>query len=95
MRLKWEKIAKFPLAAKACFRIRKETYVNEFEAEMEAMKTYDLEVHKWLTETIHVRNWSKAHFDLTTKRNVLLNSQCEVFNSNIFLAKSKSTLGML
>ena len=76
----------------ACAR---SSYMRKFESEMDALKGYDYNAHKWLVDNINPRQWSRSHFRETTKCDILLNNLCESFNAVILEAREKPILGML
>ncbi|KAL3509677.1 hypothetical protein ACH5RR_029078 [Cinchona calisaya] len=76
----------------ACAR---STYRKRFDNEMESLKQYDEEAHKWLTENTSPYHWSRSHFRTIPNCDILLNNLCESFNSVILEAREKPILGML
>lgn len=70
-------------------------YMRRFENEMEALREYDHNAHKWVIDNTNPSHWSRSHFKETTKCDILLNNLCESFNSVILEAREKPILGML
>ncbi|KAL3503125.1 hypothetical protein ACH5RR_037574 [Cinchona calisaya] len=76
----------------ACAR---STYRKRFDSEMESLKQYDEEAHKWLTKNTSPYHWSRSYFRTIPKCDILLNNLCETFNSVILETREKPILGML
>ncbi|CAL9018743.1 unnamed protein product [Prunus brigantina] len=70
------------------------TTVPWWEAEMKKMKNEDEEAWKWLKKRL-AKNWSRSHFELHFKRDLLLNNICESFNAAILDARDKTILSCL
>ncbi|XP_021802226.1 uncharacterized protein LOC110746320 [Prunus avium] len=70
------------------------TTIPWYEAEMEKMKQQDEGAWKWLIKR-PAKNWSRSHFELDSKCDLLLNNLCESFNSCILDSRDKSILTCL
>lgn len=77
------------------WKCAKSSYMNQWEAEMEALKTFDEGAHKWLRENTSAKHWSRAYFRENIKCDMLLNNHSESFNRQILSARTKPILGML
>lgn len=69
--------------------------MRRFENEMEALREYDHNAHKWVIDNTNPSHWSRSHFKETTKCDILLNNLCESFNSVILETREKPIRGML
>ncbi|XP_071937522.1 uncharacterized protein [Coffea arabica] len=76
----------------ACAR---SSYMRRFESEMEILREYDGNAHRWLLDNTNPKHWSRSHFREAAKCDILLNNLCESFNSVILEAREKPILGML
>ncbi|XP_012827986.1 PREDICTED: uncharacterized protein LOC105949246 [Erythranthe guttata] len=70
------------------------THVNQFKAEMDALKKLDEHAYKWLAE-INLTHWTKSYFRTSPKCDLLLNNLSETFNSVILDARIKPLIGMV
>ena len=61
---------------------------------MEKMKALNEDAYKWL-EKMPPNTWVRAYFFEFPKCNILLNNNCEVFNSYILEARELPILSML
>jgi hypothetical protein len=68
--------------------------MRHWENNMQKMKEMDADAHKWLEEMVP-DTWVKAFFSTFPKCDVLLNNNCEVFNSFILEARKLPILSML
>ena len=59
------------------------------------MKEYDEKAWKWLDENTSPYHWSRSHFRMTPKCDILLNNLCESVNSVIMDAREKPIMEML
>ncbi|XP_027150245.1 uncharacterized protein LOC113750477 [Coffea eugenioides] len=71
------------------------SYMRRFESEMEILREYDSNAHRWLLDNTNPKHWSRSHFREAAKCDILLNNLCESFNSVILEAREKPILGML
>ncbi|GMI81513.1 hypothetical protein HRI_001820600 [Hibiscus trionum] len=70
------------------------TYVREFESAMSNLKDLSETVWKWLAPK-DPRMWSKSHFSINCKSDMLLNNNCECFNKLILEARDKPVITLL
>jgi hypothetical protein len=61
---------------------------------MEEMKTLNEDAYKWL-EKMPPNTWVRAYFSEFPKCDILLNNNCEVFNSYILEARELPLISML
>ncbi|KAI8573354.1 hypothetical protein RHMOL_Rhmol01G0270400 [Rhododendron molle] len=72
------------------------SYVGKFNFLMEELKKEDLRAFTWLShQDRNPCHWSRSHFILTPKCDILLNNLCEPFNKAILCARDKPILTML
>ncbi|XP_042396774.1 uncharacterized protein LOC121986915 [Zingiber officinale] len=71
----------------------KATTVADFRQRMDKMKRMDEKAYDWLSKK-PVEHWSKSHFTIAAKCDVLLNNMCECFNSLILDAREKPIIPM-
>ena len=69
--------------------------MNKFEGEMEALRKYDENAHKWLLDNTSPCHWSRSYFRTSSKCDILLNNLSESFNYVILEAREKPIIGML
>ncbi|XP_051149254.1 uncharacterized protein LOC127263974 [Andrographis paniculata] len=67
---------------------------GEFRRRMDELKDLDSEAHKWFGDK-PVAQWSRSHFKVYSKCDILLNNVCERFNSAILDAREQPILSML
>ena len=60
---------------------------------MEKMKALDVDAHDWLAK-MELNTWVRAYFATFPKCDILLNTNCEVFNSYILEARELPILSM-
>ena len=60
---------------------------------MEKMKALDVDAHDWLAK-MELNTWVRAYFATFPKCDILLNNNCEVFNSYILEARELPILSM-
>ncbi|GMI95444.1 hypothetical protein HRI_003213700 [Hibiscus trionum] len=70
------------------------TYVREFESAMSNLKDLSETAWKWLAPK-DPRMWSKSHFSIKCKSDMLLNNNCECFNKLILEARDKLIITLL
>ncbi|XP_051113719.1 uncharacterized protein LOC127239558 [Andrographis paniculata] len=68
--------------------------LGEFRRRMDELKDLDSEAHKWFDDK-PVAQWSRSHFKVYPKCDMLLNNVCESFNSAILDAREQLILLML
>jgi hypothetical protein len=68
--------------------------MRHWENNMQKMKEIDADAHKWL-EQMAPNTWVRSFFSSFPKCDVLLNNNCEVFNSYILEARELPILSML
>ena len=60
---------------------------------MEKMKALDVDAHDWLAK-MEPNTWVRAYFSTFPKCDILLNNNCEVFNSYILEAREQPIMSM-
>ncbi|KAI5313918.1 hypothetical protein L3X38_043094 [Prunus dulcis] len=70
------------------------TTIPVFEAEMEQMLGQSQAAYKWLQER-PAAHWSRSHFSIVPKCDILLNNLCECFNAAILEARDKPIVTLL
>ncbi|KAH7845605.1 hypothetical protein Vadar_004008 [Vaccinium darrowii] len=70
------------------------TYMGRFRGLMEEFKKEDEEAFKWLAKK-EAHHWSRLHFNVASKCDMLLNNICKSFNAAILDARDKPMLTML
>ena len=68
--------------------------VQQWTRNMEKMKALNEDAYKWL-EKMPPNTWVRAYFSEFPKCDILLNNNCEVFNSYILEARDLPILSML
>ena len=68
--------------------------VQQWNKNMEKMKSLNVDAYKWL-EKMPPNTWVRAYFLEFPKCDILLNNNCEVFNSYILEARDLPILSML
>ncbi|KAG8380434.1 hypothetical protein BUALT_Bualt06G0014900 [Buddleja alternifolia] len=76
------------------WNLAKATSVAQFSWQMDLLKKVDEGAHQWLSE-VPAKHWSKSHFSVYSKCDILLNNLCESFNATILEARNKPLLNML
>ena len=66
----------------------------EFTQRMMELKNEDEKAYDWLVKK-NPREWSKSHFRVDVKCDMLLNNLCESFNSSILDARDKPIVTLL
>ncbi|WOH01021.1 hypothetical protein DCAR_0520399 [Daucus carota subsp. sativus] len=61
---------------------------------MESIKAENPQAYDWLAQ-IPAHHWSRSHFQLDNKCDILLNNMCEAFNRSIVFARQQGILVML
>ncbi|KAL4364016.1 hypothetical protein GQ457_04G008290 [Hibiscus cannabinus] len=64
------------------------TYVTQFQSAMDELKVFSDKAWQWLSPK-DPTHWSKSHFSLGCKSDMLLNNNCEYFNKLILEARDK------
>ncbi|XP_051152715.1 uncharacterized protein LOC127266501 [Andrographis paniculata] len=72
----------------------KATTIPEFKRRMEEMKKASEDVFNWLANK-SPDHWSRSHFSVYPRCDMLLNNTCESFNSFIMEARDKPIISML
>ena len=70
------------------------TTQSHFDARMEELKKEDNATYDWLVTKPPI-HWSRSHFGIEVKCDMLLNNLCESFNAAIITARDKPILSML
>ncbi|GJW05626.1 mutator type transposase [Tanacetum coccineum] len=70
------------------------TTVPEFQKAMEKLKEFSKEAYEWLN-LIPPQHWSRSHFSVRAKSDVLLNNMCEVFNGKLVGGRDKPIISTL
>ncbi|KAI8535441.1 hypothetical protein RHMOL_Rhmol10G0174400 [Rhododendron molle] len=76
------------------WNLARATYMGRFSTLMEECKKEDGAAFKWLAKH-EPHHWSRSHFNVAPKCDMLLNNLCESFNAAILDAKDKPILTML
>ena len=71
------------------------SYESRFASEMESLKEFDVEAFNWLVKHTTPKEWTRSHFRILSKCDILLNNLCESFNSIILDAREQPIIGML
>ena len=71
------------------------SYESRFASEMESLKEFDVEAFNWLVKHTTPKKWTRSHFRILSKCDILLNNLCESFNSIILDAREQPIIGML
>ncbi|KAG8369469.1 hypothetical protein BUALT_Bualt14G0016900 [Buddleja alternifolia] len=79
---------------RALWGAAKASTVVDFDKEMAAIGELDPKLWDWLQDK-PPSQWSRSHFNIFPKCDILLNNICEAFNSNILEAREKPILTML
>lgn len=74
--------------------IARSTIVPWYDAKMRKMLELSTEAHACLAER-DPKHWSRTHFKITTKCDMLMNNLCEAFNKSILDAREKPVLTIL
>ncbi|XP_042450409.1 uncharacterized protein LOC122035090 [Zingiber officinale] len=69
------------------------TRIEVFKRRMEELKKIDENAYQWLAKKPE-HHWSRSHFSIVPKCDILLNNMCECFNSFILDAREKSIIPM-
>lgn len=70
------------------------TTIANFNRRMLELKEDDVKAHEWLLKK-DLREWSKSHFRVNVKCDILLNNLCESFNSVIMPQETRQLLPFL
>nr|XP_027077015.1 uncharacterized protein LOC113700766 [Coffea arabica] len=65
------------------------SYESRFASEMESLKEFDVEAFNWLVKHTTPKEWTRSHFRILSKCDILLNNLCESFNSIILDAREQ------
>ncbi|KAH7862358.1 hypothetical protein Vadar_003681 [Vaccinium darrowii] len=78
------------------WNLARASYVGRFNALMEELHKEDPGAYVWLSHPDRNHcHWSRSHFIVTPKCDILLNNLCEPFNKVILFARDKPILTML
>ncbi|KAL0399904.1 UNVERIFIED_CONTAM: hypothetical protein Sradi_2333700 [Sesamum radiatum] len=78
----------------ALWKAARASTIGEYKMRMDEMKMLDASAYEWFIDK-PPQAWSRSHFTVTPKCDMLLNNFCESFNSNILDARSKPIITML
>ncbi|XVF46934.1 hypothetical protein PTKIN_Ptkin03bG0068200 [Pterospermum kingtungense] len=78
----------------ALWRAARSTELKEFKDAMKDLKEKDIEAYKWL-EGKNPQHWSKSHFSIRPKCDMILNNLCESFNKYILEVRDKPILTLM
>ena len=70
------------------------TTIDRYAEYMESIKAENPQAYDWLAQ-IPAHHWSRSHFQLDNKCDILLNNMCEAFNRSIVFARQQGILVML
>ncbi|KAD4982520.1 hypothetical protein E3N88_19191 [Mikania micrantha] len=70
------------------------TTISYFNKAMEQVRTHDSKLYDWLKE-IPPSSWSRSHFSVRPKCDIVLNNICEVFNKQLVGARDKPVITCL
>ncbi|KAK8627836.1 hypothetical protein V6N13_135434 [Hibiscus sabdariffa] len=70
------------------------TYVTQFQSAMDELKVFSEKAWQWLSPK-DPTHWSKSHFSLGCKSDMLLNNNCECFNKLILEGRDKPIVTLI
>ncbi|KAK8617549.1 hypothetical protein V6N13_080459 [Hibiscus sabdariffa] len=76
------------------WKTARETYVTQFQSAMDELKVFSEKAWQWLSPK-DPTHWSKSHFSLGCKSDMLLNNNCECFNKLILEARDKPIITLI
>ena len=79
---------------KKFWKCARATHIPEFDFEMQLVKEEYEKAFEWLANE-PPRYWSRSHFRVEPKCDILLNNLCETFNETIVEVRDKPMLEML
>nr|GEZ21890.1 hypothetical protein [Tanacetum cinerariifolium] len=79
---------------KELLRAAKSTTVPDFQLAIEALKEFSNEAFEWLN-LIPLQHWSRSHFSVMAKSDVLLNNMCKVFNGKLVPGRDRPIIATL
>nr|GEV41800.1 hypothetical protein [Tanacetum cinerariifolium] len=76
------------------WRAAKSTAVPDFQLAMKALKEFSNEAYEW-SNLIPPQHWSRSHFSVRAKSDVLLNNMYEVFNGKLVAGRDRPIIATL
>ncbi|GJX12395.1 hypothetical protein Tco_0204153 [Tanacetum coccineum] len=76
------------------WRAAKATTIPDFQLAMEELKEFNNEAYEWLN-AIPPQHWTRSHFSVRAKSDVLLNNMCEVFNGKLVSGRDRPIIATL